>query len=253
MKKTKGAERPRRAIERKQLKSKAAPQRRTNMRAADRERFILEGAVRFFAEHGFAGQTRELAKSLSMSHAAIYRHFPSKDALIERVYEHVYLSRWNADWGALIKDRTRPLEVRLVQFYLEYAARIFTYEWVRIFVFSGLRSFDLSGRYLAVVRERLITPVCIEFRAECGLPGIDEAPLSERESELFWGLHGRIFYLAIRKFVYGVHVPTDLDAIIQDAVHATFAGMKTSVADLIELTGKKAPSRVRARMRLGKC
>jgi AcrR family transcriptional regulator len=221
--------------QRKQLKPKVEPQRRTNMRAADRERFILEGAVRFFAEHGFAGQTRELAKSLSMSHAAIYRHFPSKDALIERVYEHVYLSRWNPDWGALIVDRSRLLEARLIQFYLEYAERIFTYEWVRIFVYSGLRSFDLSARYLQVVQERLITPICIEFRAECGLPGIEDAPLSERERELFWGLHGRIFYLAIRKFVYGVQVPEDLGEIIRDAVHATFVGMKPGVEHLIEI------------------
>lgn len=203
------------------------------MRAADRERFILEGAVKFFAEHGFAGQTRELAKSLSMSHAAIYRHFPSKDALIERVYEHVYLSRWNPDWGALIADRSRPLEARLTQFYLEYVERIFAYEWVRIFIFSGLRSFDLSGRYLTIVQERLIAPACVELRCECGLPDAGNLPLTERETELFWGLHGRIFYLAIRKFVYGVDIPSDLAQIVRDAVHATFAGMKQSVSAIV--------------------
>lgn len=207
--------------------------KRSNMRAADREKYILEGAVRFFAEHGFAGQTRELAKSLSISHAAIYRHFPSKDALIERVYEYVYLSRWNPLWNDLLTDRTRPLEARLTQFYLEYAERIFTYEWVRIFVFAGLRSFDLSGRYLAIVTQRLIDPACIEFRAECGLPAIATRPLLERERELFWGLHGRIFYLAIRKFVYGVPVPADLDATIRDAVHTTFAGMKAGIYGIV--------------------
>ena len=76
------------------------------MRAADREQAILDEAVRFFAERGFEGQTRELAKRMGISHPAIYRHFPSKEALIERVYEHVYLSRWNPGWGPLMPDRS---------------------------------------------------------------------------------------------------------------------------------------------------
>ena len=76
--------------------SKSAPKRR-NMRAADRERAILDEAIRFFAERGFEGQTRELAKRLGITHSAIYRHFPSKEALIERVYQEVYLSRWSPD------------------------------------------------------------------------------------------------------------------------------------------------------------
>ncbi len=57
------------------------------MRAPERERFIVDEAIRFFAEQGFGGQTRELAKRMGITHSAIYRHFPSKEALIERVYE----------------------------------------------------------------------------------------------------------------------------------------------------------------------
>ena len=75
------------------------------MRAADRERAIVDEAIRFFAEHGFEGQTRELAKRMGITHSAIYRHFPSKEALIERVYQEVYLSRWSPDWGPMIRDR----------------------------------------------------------------------------------------------------------------------------------------------------
>ena len=78
------------------------------MRAADRERAILDEAIRFFAERGFEGQTRELAKRLGITHSAIYRHFPSKEALIERVYQEVYLSRWSPDWGPM---HPRPLTI----------------------------------------------------------------------------------------------------------------------------------------------
>ena len=45
----------------KSVKSADKPPRR-NMRAAQREQFIVDEAVKFFAEQGFGGQTRELAK-----------------------------------------------------------------------------------------------------------------------------------------------------------------------------------------------
>lgn len=194
------------------------------MRANEREQFILEEAVRFFAEHGFEGQTRELAKRIGITHSAIYRHFPSKEALIERVYEHVYLSRWDDSWAGLIIDRGRSLESRLTEFYLRYVERVFHYDWVRIFVFSGLKTFDITTRYLDIVRRQIIEPACLELRHELGLPGPGEAPLCERETELFWGLHGRIFYLAIRRFVYATPTPESLDDIVRDGVRSFMLG-----------------------------
>src|SRR4051794_36346756 len=156
--------------------SKSAPKRR-NMRAADRERAILDEAIRFFAERGFEGQTRELAKRVGIAHSVIYRHFPSKEALIERVYQEVYLSRWSPDWGPLIRDRSQPLQVRLTGFYLDYVARVFEYNWVRIFVFSGMKSFGINGRYLELVRREIIDPAAIELRHELGLPDPQSRPL----------------------------------------------------------------------------
>lgn len=202
------------------------PPKRRNMRGPEREKAILDEAIRFFAEQGFEGQTRELAKRMGITHSAIYRHFPSKEALIERVYQHVYLSRWQPSWASLITDRSRPLEDRLQQFYGEYVARVFDYDWVRIFVFSGLRGFDITGRYLDIVRRQLIEPACLELRDELGLPGIADTPLTERETEMFWGLHGRIFYIAIRRYVYGTPTPLGLETIVSDAVRGFLVGVR---------------------------
>ena len=69
-------------------------------------------AVRFFAEVGFGGDTRELAKRAHVTHALLFRYFPSKQALIERVYQEVYLGRWNPQWEQLIQDRRLPLRWR---------------------------------------------------------------------------------------------------------------------------------------------
>lgn len=204
------------------------------MRAADRERAIVDEAIRFFAEHGFEGQTRELAKRMGITHSAIYRHFPSKEALIERVYQEVYLSRWSPDWGPMIRDRALPLEARLTQFYLDYVERVFEYNWVRIFVFSGMKSFGITSRYLDIVRREIIEPAAAELRYELKLPDATAHSLSERETELFWGLHGRIFYLAIRKFIYETPIPADLDAIVRDAVQTFMDGAKTTMPRLVQ-------------------
>ncbi len=217
------------------------PAKRRNLRAPDREKVILEAAIRFFAEHGFEGQTRELAKRIGITHSAIYRHFPSKEALIERVYEHVYLSRWQEHWAGLIKDRSRPLEVRLAQFYREYADRIFDYDWVRIFVFSGMKSFDITKRYLSIVSDKIIIPAAIEARKELGLPPPSRVPIGEREKELFWGLHGRLFYIAIRKFVYGTPVPDDLHEVIGDAVHEFMTGAPHVLRSIVAPKDRTAP------------
>ena len=216
--------------------------RRRNMRAAEREQFILDQAVRFFAERGFEGQTRELAKRMGITHATIYRHFPSKEALVERVYEHIYLSRWNPDWGPLVRDRSQPLETRLTQFYLEYVERVFDYNWVRIFVSSGLKSFDITKRYLAIVRKEIVEPACRELRHDLKLPPPEQVALSERELEMFWGLHGRIFYMAIRRFVYGTPTPKHLDDIVRDAVESFLDGARVLMPKLVtKLADKKIP------------
>lgn len=203
------------------------------MRAADRERAIVDEAIRFFAERGFEGQTRELAKRMGITHSAIYRHFPSKEALIERVYQEVYLSRWSPDWGPMIRDRSLSLEARLTRFYLDYVERVFEYNWVRIFVFSGMKSFGITGRYLDIVRREIVEPAAGELRHELKLPDAKAHPLNERETELLWGLHGRIFYLAIRKFIYETPIPTDLDGIVRDAVQTFMDGAKTTMPKLL--------------------
>lgn len=208
---------------------------RRNMRAPEREKLILESAIRFFAEHGFEGQTRDLAKRIGITHSAIYRHFPSKEVLIERAYEHVYLGAWQQHWSHLIHDKSQMLEARLIRFYREYADQIFKFDWVRIFIFSGLKSFDINHRYLVLVMERIGRPALIEARQELGFVPTSKSPISPREQELFWGPHGRIFYIAIRKFVHGTPVPegAELQAAITDGVRQFMLGAHQIFAETV--------------------
>src|SRR6202790_5807176 len=92
--------------------SSAPEQRRRRLEPEDREREIIDGAIAFFAEVGFDGGLRDLAKRLGITHQNLFRYFPTKEALIERVYKEVYLDRWQPEGGAALPDRQQPLEAR---------------------------------------------------------------------------------------------------------------------------------------------
>ena len=55
-----------------------------------------------------------------------------------------------------ITDRSVPLEARLVRFYREYSEVILTYQWIRLFMFAGLKDLGLNARYLKMLRERVL-------------------------------------------------------------------------------------------------
>jgi AcrR family transcriptional regulator len=194
------------------------PTKRRRLDPEDREREIVDGAVAFFAEVGFDGGLRELAKRLGITHQNLFRYFPTKEALIERVYKEVYLSRWQPEWEALLRDPAHPLEQRLSDFYSAYLPTIFRYDWVRIFVFAGLKGVGISQRYLDLIQTKVVEPLAAELRGMAGLPAPAEAPLSPEELEVSWGLHGELFYLAIRRWVYGMKTPEDLGPVIRASI-----------------------------------
>src|SRR5438067_13687234 len=58
------------------------------MKAGDRRCDILAAATGLFAEQGFHGtRTRERAERAGVSEALLFRHFPTKDALIRAILE----------------------------------------------------------------------------------------------------------------------------------------------------------------------
>ncbi len=199
------------------------PARRPRVAAALRERMIVAEAIQFFAEEGFDGQIRVLAERIGITHSVLFRHFPSKEALIERVYQDVYVRRMRPEWTALLRDRSQPLEARLFAFYRDYTDAIFHHDWIRIFMFAGLKGISINATYLALLRETVLCPICAELRAAAQDAASVDAPFSEEEIERAWGLHGRIFYLAIRKFVYGMPIPDNLDQTLKDVI-AIFVG-----------------------------
>jgi AcrR family transcriptional regulator len=191
-----------------------------------REQEIVEGAVLYFSEVGFGGSMRDLAARLGISHALLFRYFPAKDALVDRVYDRIFLSRWNPAWDALLEDRTLDFSERLVRFYTEYLRAIDSPAWVRTFVYAGLAGVNINQRYLGLIGRKVIAPVAAELGLLAGVRDANAPPSgpSEQAVELSWGLHGEIFYLAIRRWVYGAKVTTDLDAFVRLTVRKFVEG-----------------------------
>jgi AcrR family transcriptional regulator len=207
-------------------KPKAAPR----LPAADREQQIVEGAIRFFAEVGFSGQTRELAQRLGITQPLLYRYFPTKQDLIERVFREVFLARIDPGIVQALVDRSRPLATRLAEFYARYAELTYQYEWIRLYMFSALAGRNMNRRYIRIVEDALLKPICREIRHHCGLPGEDEAPLSELELEHLWVMHGGLFYYGVRKHIYQSRVGEDFPAIVERTVAAMLAGISALAA-----------------------
>lgn len=202
--------------------------------ATEREKHIATEAVRFFADVGFGGDTRELAKRLGVTQSLLYKYFPNKEALINRVFEEVYLGRWNPFWESIIRDRSMPLQERLTRLYIEYAKAALNRDWVRIFMFSGLRGEDINRKYLDILRSRILEPIAVELRHELGLPGVDVIPLKTAEVELVWGINARVFYFGQRQWIFDVPIEDDLGTLIAQTIEHFIAGARHTVPPLVQ-------------------
>ena len=116
---------------------------------------ILHGAIEFFAEEGLSGQTRELSVRLGITQPLIYRYFPSKQHLLDAIFEELFVKRWDLSWKHLMTDSALPLEDRIARFYRDFDQAILSREWVRLFVLSGLGGF----KYNQMVFKRLMRDV----------------------------------------------------------------------------------------------
>jgi AcrR family transcriptional regulator len=217
----------------------------------DRERQIIDGAIAYFSEVGFSGQTRELASRLGITQPLLYRYFPNKQALVERVYQTVFEGRWNPAWIPLLQDRSLPLRDRLVEFYRQYAEATYRPEWIRIYMYAGLSDPTLNRRYIQLVRKQLMPVYCREVRHACGIAD-SEAEVVEEEIEFVWNLHGGVFYMAMREHVYKTKINVDFLTQVGFAVDNFLAGARTTYPQLLARFAPEAAARPRVARAAGR-
>ena len=196
-------------------KSEAKPRRR--MPSDQRRQEFIDKSIKLFAEEGFESSTRELARRLGVTQPLLYRYFPSKQDLISEVYDQVYLRRWQPEWEALIADRNKPLKDRLIEFYSNYTDAIFHPDWIRIYLYSGLKGVEINSRYMDLVSNRILQPIIAEVRHLADLPVQKATPA---EIDAAWMIHGGIFYFGVVKLVYEKQEAANKDQAIKFAVSA---------------------------------
>jgi AcrR family transcriptional regulator len=199
-----------------------AGEKRRRLSPEDRRKDFIRKATEFFADEGFNGGTRELARRLGVTQPLLYRYFPSKDDLIEEVYRTVYLEPLESGWEKRLTDRSRPIRERLQQFYNAYTDVIFTRTWLRIYLYSGLKGLDINRSYVRVVGDKILTRIIKECRFEAGLS--TRAKPTPSEIEMAWVFHSGIFYYGVRKYIYESPVLKSKEDMIAAALDVYLAG-----------------------------
>jgi len=200
----------------------ATSEKRKRLPSKERREEFVQKAIEFFAEEGFDSSTRELAKRLGVTQPLLYRYFDSKEDLIAEVYKAVYVRRWRSEWDEMLADRSSPLRDRLVSFYHAYAEVVFQRDWMRIFLFAGLKGGAFNRRYIDRVRKRILEPIIREYRHEKGL---FTGQVTEDETELAWSVHGGIYYYGVRTEVYGQPPIKDLNFVIETSINSLLSGL----------------------------
>ena len=210
-----------------QARLRGARRRRSRrMTAKDREDSILRGATAYFAENGLNAGTIELARRLGIAQALLYRYFPTKEALIERVFESM-AQHWKPGWEALLEDTSMPARERLKLFYADYAASVLSYEHVRLFLFSGLTKNVYNARYYELIADRILRRVAMALRIEYGRGR--RGPVTPEELELAQSLHAAVYHVAFRRWVHGEPLPGDLTGLISRKVDVFLDGATYSM------------------------
>lgn len=220
---------PRAAAARREGPAGARPRR---LARDDRVERILDAAIALFGERGFEVSTRDIARELGVTQALVYRYFPSKKALVEAALARAFVDRGEPGAQALLSDASMPLDQRLKIFYRAMVARS-TPARMRLWVMAGLSGLAPARPYSFKLTERVLKPIAAALRAHCGLPGMDVLAMTRGERELAMVLHGGIVFLNIRRHVYRMDLPKQLDDLVDLQVDAFVAGAPAALRRIL--------------------
>ena len=137
---------------------------------------------RVLSQFGFDAGTRDFAKFIGLTQPIIYRYFPTKQALIQEVYKVVYLGLWNERWDEILINSRLPLRSRLIGFFDQYTDVIMNSQWLRLYLYAGLRGVEINELYIKLVEEKIIKRIVVEFWKQHGLGRPDIIPSADMET-----------------------------------------------------------------------
>jgi hypothetical protein len=150
----------------------------------------------------------------------------------------------------LLDDNDLAVEDKLTAFYDDYVNQTLSREFTRIFVFSGLTDHTITDRFFAMLRARLFPRLIRETRRHRG--STSRAKANVREQELLAGLHGGFFYIAMRRWIYGQAITSEVmpdrydRTLVRDRVRGYLAASVELFAQpAVAATARQSTRRVR--------
>lgn len=209
---------------------KTAREIKRRLPADKRRDAMLAGAAAHFAECGFDSTTRDIANALGVTQALIYKHFASKEDLIERTLERIF-NRGAAEASWL--NANEPVEAELEKFYLNFVSGASDLR-MRLFIRAGLDGRSLPARRGNMLNKGLFLPAIAALRTEANLPDFSVVPAMRGERELLMTLHASMVFLGIRRFIYSTPMPKKLDDVVRLSVKNFMLGAVTTLQNLHE-------------------
>ncbi|MFD1333370.1 TetR/AcrR family transcriptional regulator [Methylopila musalis] len=188
---------------------------------------IVTAACSFFADNGFSGPTRDLAASIGVTQALLYRYFESKTDLIEAVFVEAFRSHWSE--GALeafAASAGEPMVDRVSQVYAGMIGRM-TATTTRLLFRAGLDSYAEPVERNLARSWPVWTALLDQWRAEEGVPPLSERPLLEGERTLMHAFHNAMLTIRVRAFVFGFAPTLDDAEEIRQVAETHDAGVRS--------------------------
>jgi len=192
----------------------------------ERREMLLNRAIELFAENGFDASTHQLAEALGITQPLIYRYFSTKEQLLEEVYTSLLEGHFKKEWTQLIADRSFPLQERLLKFYRIYGKVTQSRTWLRLYLYSGLKSVELNKRYINLLEKNIIRVIAEELRHELDLPDPGDVAISKEELEVVWNFHTGLFYYGVRKEVFELSNMPNFDKSVSRIISVFVAGYR---------------------------
>jgi hypothetical protein len=100
-----------------------------------------------------------------------------------------------------------------------------------VYLYSGLAGTGMNQKYLKMIRQRLIDPVCMALRA---LYSDDKSwgPISDDEREFVWVLHGSFFAYATRKYIFNHETKINFEGYLTRSIENFLDGAKANYPKL---------------------
>lgn len=209
----------------------AKRQRAKRLPAHERKAIILKEAADFFAEQGFAASTRDLADRIGVRQALLYKYFPSKEALIDAIFDVIIEQRRGKEGERKGEDKAKPLADRIFAYY-ENLSSLAGGSGTRLASRAALEDLPVTTRLANFLTQTLFMPVIAELRAMESLPDLATRPMMRGEFELLLAFHAGSMFFDLRRRLHNLPLPDDSGAFMHLYVANFVAGARNSLREL---------------------